>query len=146
MNVTFCRISPKNFSYYYYGFTSYLFRKKNSLFLPQGWRFPKFSNKTDLLRFKCLTTPTNVCQSRIISIKAEIFKQNWYYCDLNAKWLQMSIKVELYLSKPKFCQNFQGWVGPPHSRNLKKKLVLLRFKCSRTPIFQTKLVLLRFKC
>ena len=104
MNVTFCRISPKNFSYYYYGFTSYLFRKKNSLFLPQGWRFPKFSNKTDLLRFKCLTTPTNVCQSRIISIKAEIFKQNWYYCDLNAKRLQMSIKVELYLSK----SNFRG--------------------------------------
>ena len=137
MNVTFCRISPKNFSYYYYGFTSYLFRKKNSLFLPQGWRFPKFSNKTDLLRFKCLTTPTNVCQSRIISIKAEIFKQNWYYCDLNAKRLQMSIKVELYLSKPKF----SGLSAPPHSRNFQTKLILLRFKCSRTPIvYQSRII------
>ena len=94
-----------------------------------------FQPKLVLLRFKCSRTP-NVYQSRIISIKAEIFKQNWYYCDLsvqrlqmsiiisikaenfkqnwyycdlNAKRLQMSIKVELYLSNPKF----SGLSGPP---------------------------------
>ena len=41
-----------------------------------------FQTKLVLLRFKCSRTP-NVYQSRIMSIKAEIFKQNWSYCDLS---------------------------------------------------------------